>query len=573
MFFQVNSVQGLRSVRYLHILAVSGAAVVGAVTWLIAGSSVVNIVIWVGLVSLCESLVTLVNRRFQDRDRTQHELERWAWGKTALSACNGCTWSLGPILLHVNDAPISVLAPVWGIVNYMGAAVLAGSFFAPSMIAMMAGATLPAAIWLLTFGAGIEFFTGICVGVSLPFMLLIGLLSVRKTGEAIETRLEIADLLKLQTRQTRQIRDIHEDRNRFFSAASHDLRQPLHAMGFYNSLLPRARDEVERGEILTRLSECAASLDRQFNAIIGVAQTDASVENAQIVATPLQDVIDRVIANIRPEAEQKSLQLRVVPTTLWATIAPELLERVLSNLVSNAIKYTSTGGVILGARPRGSQVGLFVVDSGIGIVPGDLSLIFGDFFQVSNRERNSRKGFGLGLGIVRRLCSGMGWPLEVRSTPGRGTTFSVQVPMAAQRLETRSLDLEDSFASLPRNTDRTSVLFVDDDALVRDAMSRMLADWEFKTTLCETGSEAIAILRDSDAASRWHVLLDFRLSGDEDGLRLADRISAEFGERIRITLMSGEANEDLHQEAKQRDIVLLRKPVKPIRLRAILTSV
>jgi signal transduction histidine kinase len=571
LFFQINSVQGLRSVRYLHIMAISGAVAIGSVTKAMAGTPLANVVIWCCIVFLCESLITLINRSFQNRERTDSELEYWAWGKTALSACNGCAWSLGPILLHESNAPVSVLLPAWGIVSYIGAAVLAGTNFAPSMIAMMAGATLPACVWLLSFGSGTEFVIGICIGISLPFMLSVGLLSVRKTGEAIESRLEIADLLKIQTIQTQQIRDINQDRNRFFSAASHDLRQPLHAMGFYNSLLPRARDEVERGEILSRLSECAASLDRQFNAILGVAQTDAALENAKIAATPLQHIVDRVVANLQPEADMKSLQLRVVPTSLWAQVAPELLERVLSNLVSNAIKYTPNGGVLLGARPRGSHVDLVVVDSGIGIAPNDLGLIFGDFFQVGNRERNSKKGFGLGLGIVRRLCEGMGWRLDVRSTLGRGTGFSVQLPRAAPRPEA-SPDAEEKLAALPRNADQSSILFVDDDALVRDAMGRMLADWDFTATLCETGREAIALLRQSDSATRWHVLLDFRLSGDENGLSLADRIRAEFGERVRITLMSGEASEDLQRQARQRGIVLLRKPVKPIRLRAILTS-
>jgi signal transduction histidine kinase len=545
--------------------------VIGLLTWSAVGTPISHVVIFSFIVFLCESLITVVNREFQSRARAESELKYWAWGKTALSACNGCSWSLGPILLHMNGEPISVLLPAWGIVSYIGAAVLAGSYFAPSMLAMMGGAALPASVWLLTFGSDIEFVIGVCIIVTLPFMLLIGLLSVRKTGEAIEAQLEIAHLLKIQTIQTQQIRDINQDRNRFFSAASHDLRQPLHAMGFYNSLLPRAKDEIERGEILARLSECATSLDRQFNAILGVAQTDAAVENARIAATPLQDVIDRVVTNLQPEADMKSLQLRVVSTGLWALVAPELLERALSNLVSNAIKYTPTGGVILGARPRGPNVELVVVDTGIGIAQNDLGLIFGDFFQVANRERNSKKGFGLGLGIVRRLCDGMGWRLEVRSTLGRGTSFSIQVPRAASHPQPSSA-IEEPLAAQPRPVDQPRVLFVDDDALVRDAMGRMLADWDFDATLCETGSEAISLLRQSEVSTRWHVLLDFRLSGEEDGLRLADRIRAEFGERIRLTLMSGEASEEVLRQAKQRDILLLRKPVKPIRLRAILTA-
>jgi two-component system, sensor histidine kinase len=571
MFFQLGTAEGNRLVRQLHVTAVLGAITVGLVVWWWCDIAVGSIVLWCGIICACETAITVVMRIFSSRPRAPGELARWAWIKTVVSASNGVAWSLGPILLHVSGQPISILAPVWGILNYTGAAVWDGAYFAPSIFAMLAGVTLPATIWLFYYGGDIGVITSVCLGASLPFWMGLGWLSSQKIGEAIKARLEITDLLEIQRQQTRQIRDINQDRNRFFSAASHDLRQPLHAMGFYNSLLPRASDEVERGEILTRLSECAASLDRQFNAILGVAQTDAALENAKISATPLQHIVDRVVANLQPEADMKSLQLRVVPTSLWAQVAPELLERVLSNLVSNAIKYTPNGGVLLGARPRGSHVDLVVVDSGIGIAPNDLGLIFGDFFQVGNRERNSKKGFGLGLGIVRRLCEGMGWRLEVRSTPGRGTGFGVQVPRAAPRPEA-SLAAEEKLAALPRNADQAAVLFVDDDALVRDAMGRMLADWDFTATLCETGREAIALLRQSDSLTRWHVLLDFRLSGEEDGLSLADRIRAEFGERVRITLMSGEASEDLQQQARQRDIVLLRKPVKPIRLRAILTS-
>ena len=388
-----------------------------------------------------------------------------------------------------------MLPPVWGIVNYIGAAVVAGSFFAPSMVAMMAGATLPAAIWLLSFGSGIELIAGICLAVSLPFMLMIGLLSLRKTGEAIEARLEIADLLRIQTHQTRQIRDLHNDRNRFFSAASHDLRQPLHAMGFYNSLLLRERDETERAELLGRLSECAASLDRQFNAIIGVAKTDAAIEDAKIAATPLQDVIEDVITNLQPEADAKSLRLRAVRTSLWALIAPDLLERVLSNLVSNAIKYTSSGGVLIGARYRDGQVDLIIADTGMGIAPENLGLIFRDFFQISNRERNNIRGYGLGLGIVRRLCDGMNWRLNVNSIVGRGTVFVVQVPFAPKQESGASAFIAEALPVPPASGDKSPVLIIDDDALIGDAMRRMLADWDFPATLVETGAEAITVLR------------------------------------------------------------------------------
>ena len=138
-------------------------------------------------------------------------------------------------------------------------------------------------------------------------------------------------------------------------------------MGFYISLMPRTHDVKERGEILSRLSECTSSLDRQFNAIMGVAETDAAVEAGSVQSVPLREVVDRVVANFRPEAELKSLVLRIVPTSLWGQIAPELLERILANLVSNAIKYTPAGGVLVGVRRRNEYADILVIDTGIGI--------------------------------------------------------------------------------------------------------------------------------------------------------------------------------------------------------------
>jgi signal transduction histidine kinase len=509
-------------------------------------------------------------RVFSSRERQSHELAAWAWAKTAASAANGMAWSLGPILLHVDNQPLSILAPVWGILNYTAAAVWDGAYFVPSIFAMLVGVTLPAAAWLFIFGGDIGFIVSICLTVSLPFWMALGWLSSRKMGEAIEARREIADLLEVQKRQTQQIVDGQRERNRFFSAASHDLRQPLHAMGLYNSLFQRTKDEVEREELQGRLAECAANLDRQFNAIIGVSQTDAAVEHAAVQAYPLQDIFDRVIANVGPEAAVKNLRLRVVRTRLWGLIASELLERVLSNLVSNALKYTPNGGILLGARRQNSRIDLYVVDTGIGIAQENVGLIFRDFFQIANPERNSSKGFGLGLGIVRRLCDGMNWRLNVRSILGRGSTFVVQVPLAISHAA--SVLPEESAPATGAAANVVDVVFVDDDAFVRDAMGRLLADWEFPATLCETGAEAIALLRNSGPERRWHVVLDFRLTGDEDGLQIADKIRKEFGDRVRITIMSGETDEALQEGANRRGITLLRKPVKPIRLRAVLSS-
>jgi CheY-like chemotaxis protein/anti-sigma regulatory factor (Ser/Thr protein kinase) len=281
--------------------------------------------------------------------------------------------------------------------------------------------------------------------------------------------------------------------------------------------------------------------------------------------------LDRVVTSFRPEAKLKSLDMRVVPTRLWAEIAPAILERIMSNLVSNAIKYTPAGVVLLGVRRRGEFAEVLVADTGLGIAEQDLPFIFKDFFQIANPERNRDKGFGLGLGIVRRLSEGMNWSLLVTSKVGRGTTIGVRVPIASDDSRT-GVEIQNDIVPCDLRSSTTWVLVLDDDPLVRDAMERLLTDWGLKVALCQTGAEAVAVLHASGPERTWHVLLDYRLAGDETGLEIADRVRAEFGNRVQVTIMSGETNQQLIQATKLRGLTLLRKPVKPIRLRATLAA-
>ena len=213
---------------------------------------------------------------------------------------------------------------------------------------------------------------------------------------------------------------------------------------------------------------------------------------------------------------------------------------------------------------------IWVADTGVGIAEQDRERIFEDFVQVDNPERNREKGFGLGLAIVRRLCQGLGWKLDLHSEVGKGSAFDDTVPLAPVAL----LAAPAADTPLPALTQlqRLNVLFVDDDSLVRDAMSRMLADWGMKTRICRTGDEALAILAGREPQSRWHALLDHRLAEGETGLALADRIRALHGDAVKVVLVTGETDDAILDEARRRGIGVLRKPVKPIRLRAALSA-
>jgi signal transduction histidine kinase/CheY-like chemotaxis protein len=526
--------------------------------------------IWLALVAAADVGLTMLDRSFQAASPSDDELAWWGWARAALAGARGLAWSLGPILMYVPGDTVSLVVPTWGLINLMAASAYTAAPFFPCLLAIAVCGVLPAASWMMHLGTDTARLAALLLALALPFIAFIGMLGRRNIGALISSRLDLAEILDRQKQQTRMVEDALAERTRFFSAASHDLRQPLQALGFYTSLLATKGGDDSYREIVGRLAECANSLDRQFNAILGIAQTDSAVRRARVVATPLQRTLERVEVSVRPEAELKRLKVRIVPTRLWVAVAPDLLERVLANLALNAVRYTPAGGILIGARRRGNNAEIWVVDTGVGIAEQHRQSIFEEFYQIDNPARDRERGFGLGLATVRRLCVGMRWPLDFSSQLDKGSCFKVTVPITAPVPEQPAPE-----GNLPPTlTAATSVgvVVIDDDPLVRDAVERMITSWGLRVETCRNGDEAMATLERRDATIRWQALIDYRLSGGENGLDVADRIIRHFGRGIGLTLMTAETDSAIFDQATRRDIVVLRKPVKPIRLRAILTA-
>ena len=526
--------------------------------------------IWLGLVAAADVGLTILDRRFQAANPPDSGLARWGWARAAVAGARGFAWSLGPILMYVHGDTVSLVVPVWGLINLMAASAYTAAPFFPCLIATALCGVLPAASWLAFQGADAARLSALLLVLALPFIGFIGMLGRRNIGALISSRLDLAEILARQKQQTQVVEDALAERTRFFSAASHDLRQPLQALGFYTSLLATKGGDDSYREIVGRLADCASSLDRQFNAILGIAQTDSAVRRARVVSTPLQRVLERVEVSVRPEAEQKRLKIRIVPTRQWAAVAPDLLERVLANLAINAVRYTPAGGILMGVRHRGTTAEIWVVDTGVGIDEQHRHSIFEEFYQIDNPARDRERGFGLGLATVRRLCVGMNWPLDFSSKPDKGSCFKVTVPIAAPAPEQPAPEANAPLALTTASS--VGVVVIDDDPLVRDAMQRMIASWGLRVETCRTGDQAMAILEGRDDTIRWQALIDYRLSGGENGLAIADRILRSFGRSIGLALMTAETDSAIFEQAARREIVVLRKPVKPIRLRAILTA-
>lgn len=257
-------------------------------------------------------------------------------------------------------------------------------------------------------------------------------------------------------------------------------------------------------------------------------------------------------------------RLRLRPTSLWVESDPLLLERILHNLISNALRYTPGGTILVACRKRGRKVRIEVRDNGPGIAPEAQEAIFQEFVQLDNPERNRAKGLGLGLAIVRRLTDLLEHPLQLKSSPGRGSLFAIELPSAAPGI------LTDHHQPAPAQAlARLRVVLVDDDELALASTTGLLESWGCQVNAADTGAALLATLRPGDEAPDI-IVCDYQIAGTGDGLQLIEQLRGHFARQIPAVILSGDTSPATATAIQQADIPLLHKPVRPAKLRALL---
>lgn len=351
-------------------------------------------------------------------------------------------------------------------------------------------------------------------------------------------------------------------KSRFLAAASHDLRQPMHALGLYVAALKPQLHGRDAAVTLGKIEATVAAMEALFNAILDVSKLDAGVIVPQIRPVAVAEVFERLQGDLQAEALSRGLRLRVRPLAVHVSADPLLLDRILRNLLTNALRYTRAGGVLLAARRRGQGVCLQVWDTGLGIAAEHLERIFQEFYQVDNPQRDRSQGLGLGLAIVDRLVRLLDYRLEVRSRPGRGTLFSLQIPCLAQA------PVEPPVPP-PRQGDPTrlkgTVAVVDDDALILDALPALLAGWGLEVVAAPNAPALMARLSQAPDL----LITDYRLAEGVTGFTVVDRLAARYGP-IPVVIITGDTARDSIERIAAQGYPVLHKPVQPARLRAVL---
>lgn len=379
------------------------------------------------------------------------------------------------------------------------------------------------------------------------------------------TRLENEDLMRELHDKHAQAEAANAAKSRFFAAANHDLRQPLQAMALYLNLLqPRGGGKHADDDILTRMRQCMRALDHLLASLLDFSRMDSGQITPERRAIPLQPLFEQLAGMHEAMARQNQLQLRVHATTAWAHTDPVLLERAVSNLLANALRYTEQGGVLLGARRRGSHVCICVVDTGVGIPEDAREIIYEEFVQLHNPGRDAELGHGLGLATVRRIATLLGHRLDLRSRVGKGSIFTLALPAAAPE-STPAPGYRTASTDVPAPPLRGKVLVVEDNAVVRDALVQQLTGWGLQVQTAGTGEAACAAISRHTYDA---VLSDWRLPGSVDGLAVLRAARARLPQLRLSLLITGEDTHLLEQLSPEFPV--LRKPLRPLRLRTML---
>ena len=358
------------------------------------------------------------------------------------------------------------------------------------------------------------------------------------------------------------------EKSQFLASASHDLRQPLHALSFFGATLERRMTGSVDQPLIYNMMRSIEALDKSFGAILDISKLDAGAVEPHVQSFPIRDLFRRLQMSFAGQAEEAGLQLRFRPGAKVVTSDPQLLERILGNLVQNALHYGRSGaGVLVAARRRRGGVSLEVWDSGIGISDAELPKVFDEFYQVANPERDRSKGLGMGLAIVKRLSELLGHELTVRSQPGTGSVFRVWVSrVQAPQMDEFTVGAE----TLPGALDDSRVvLLLDDEEAVRTSVGELLVEWGYEVVAVATTSDAVAAAKARGGVIDV-IVSDLRLRDGDDGLRAIEQIRQACGFAVPAVLVTGDTAPDQVLRVHESGHIVLYKPVQPKELLTVL---
>lgn len=525
---------------------------------------------WLALVLGCQVL----RRAYIARRLRQPGLEHPDRALKALvwfSFINGAAVGLSSLLFFPSVPDIGRAACTVILIGLVSGASAAAGAHLPLFLAYLFPVMVPLAYSWAMAGGTEYMLIGALVFLLIAVLINFTRMTQRMLIESFGIRFDHAQLVReLEGKQDElvaakeQAEEAGHAKARVLAAASHDLRQPLHALSLYSAILASKPTPDTLAVVARHIDLSVRSLGALLNALLDLSRLDAGVFQVQACAFRADDKLERICADFAQQAKNKGIALKVVadPLTVWSD--PIVFERILRNLVDNAIKYTERGSVTVLASRAGPVARIEVRDTGKGIPQAEQARVFEEFYQLDNPGRDRDQGLGLGLSIVRRLADLVNSPLHLESEPGRGSVFAWEVPLQSMELHspTRHAEPDESGDWMPRGA---RVLVLDDESAIREGMALLLESWGMHSYPVANTAEAQRLLETMDGGMDL-MIADLRLQDGEDGLRTVLALRARWGD-IPVLLASGETDPDKLKDAAASGFPLLHKPVSPENLR------
>jgi len=513
----------------------------------------------IGCVALHLALCAL----FWRRAPPDAEWRPWMAAFTVMAALEGLTWIPGAIwMTSPNDMMQELIVVLVSGMIVLGALPVFSSYL-PTYLVFAVPVVVPHVVFGLTYRYP---FHELLAALSLTFLVAVPVMARVLNGQSAEglrLRFENMSLIEDLRLQSARADQANRAKSSFLASASHDLRQPIHALGLFVGALRGHAMSPEAEQLVDHITGSVHAMDDLFAALLDISKLDAGVVEAQLGATPLGPLLDRLCRDYADPAASKGIEVRRVGCSGAVVSDPILLERVLRNLISNAVNYTDAGRILVGCRRGRGTITVEVWDTGRGIAPEQSEQVFQEFYQIDNPERDRSKGLGLGLAIVRRIAPLIGGVLTLRSEPGRGSVFRLALPRAGAGDLPAAGDAPPALGAM-----RTGlILVIDDEVAIQQAMSTLLTGWGHPVFVAGSATAMQAQLIDCYDKPDL-IICDYRLRGDETGIMAIRRLAEAYNDDIPAMLITGDTAPDRISEAQASGYLLLHKPLSNSRLRA-----
>jgi Signal transduction histidine kinase len=497
---------------------------------------------------------------------------RW-FARLFLVGCflSASAWGAASIVFFQSDN-LQTQALLFFIIAGMGAGSVTSMYsYQPAFLVYFVTSSLPISIRLLIeqdrtatiLGALFIFFI-----VALSFFAA----RINKTFiEALRTRFlntELVDKLRFQKEEAERA---NQSKSKFLAAASHDLRQPLHALTLYASVLSDNLKAKENKKLISQICSSIEALQTLFNALLDISRLEAGTLIPDVKSFYLHPMLQRIVADYQGDAVSKGISLSLVGQDVVCKTDPTLLEQVIRNYLSNAMRYTKAGEIRIQVVTTAESIEITVADTGIGIPQDQLESIFAEFYQLKNPERDRSKGLGLGLAIVKRISSLLDMPILVQSELNKGSSFSVSVPVGDDIEHMEPVNQLSNW-SLPDHASRPNIVIIDDDLDVRNSTEAVFSSWGCRVFSGSTPQETIEQLKKAGELPS-AIVADYRLRNGRTGIGAIDLIKAQFDSDLPALIMTGDTSPDHLRLIQNSGIPIANKPVAPSKLRAFLLNV